>query len=121
MRSNDWLQLPHNACKPFFCISKSWRRHPRQQELELRDAAALRLTGGQPRAGDDPHIAAEGLLAARDNFGTAGDAAAASAGHDEVCAYFLQIGRESGAEGREGGNEQLALGKCDAWCTCQRA
>ena len=76
--------------------------------------AALRLTGRQPRARDDPHVAAEGIFAAGNNFGTAGDAAAAAAGHNDVRASFFQIRGEGSAEGLEGGNEERTLGDCDA-------
>ena len=81
-------------------------------ERALGDAAALRLTGDQPCTRDNPHIAGKRMLAAGCNFRAALQVAAA-AGHDEVRATLVKVGGEGGAEGEQGGYEELALRDCD--------
>jgi hypothetical protein len=52
------------------------------------------------------------MLAAGCNFRAALQVAAA-AGHDEVRATLVKVGGEGGAEGEQGGYEELALRDCD--------
>jgi hypothetical protein len=112
-RSIFRLRVSNNAGQPRIGAGESGRLHALRLERALGDAAALRLTGDQPCAGDNPHIAGERMLAAGRNFRAALHVTA-SAGHDEVCAALVKVGGEGGAEGEKGGYEELALRDCDS-------
>ena len=110
-----WLHVPRNVAQPRVGAAVRGRLHPQRQELALRHAAALRLARRQPRVCHDPDVLTQGLLVARYDFRTVREiAGAAAAGHDEVRAPFVEIGGESGAQGREGRNEEFALGDGDS-------
>ena len=63
-------------------------------------------------AGNPLSLLPPALLAAGCNFRAALQVAAA-AGHDEVRATLVKVGGEGGAEGEQGGYEELALRDCD--------